>query len=173
MPDPISELDRLLRAEFKRFVADIRKTKWHGKERDCVHRFAMGYLVEACGPHHFLKHPTQIGIEMAVAKPPRVGARPTAPKDLVIWQEKWPKIWSQRWEALLTPLAVIEWKVSRGRLGGKGASHDEKWLRNFTKSKPESVGYSVNLRFGIPTRHCGIQVSRFFQGAHDKEWLLA
>ena len=84
MPNHVRQFDRLLRQQLDRFIADIRRVEWQGKERDCVNRFAMGYLVLACGRGHFLRHPTQIGIDVAVAKPGDCGKRPTAPKDLVI-----------------------------------------------------------------------------------------
>ncbi len=171
MSGEIVELDALLRRAFLRCAEDIRKDQWYGKERDCVQRFAMGYLVDACGTHHFLQHPTQIGIEMPVAKPPDVGKRRSAPKDLVIWHNKWPKVWDAQWNPAMTPIAVIEWKVSRGKKGGKKKDHDEKWLRSFTTSKPSSVGYSVMLRFDDARDLCSLHVSRFFGGKHDQDGL--
>lgn len=173
MEQHIPHLDRLLRTAFQRFVTGIRRTEWHGKEHDCVQRFAMGYLVNACGEHHFLQHASQIGIEMAIAKPPTVGIKKTVPKDLVIWSEPWPKVWDSNWNACLTPLAVIEWKVSRGKLGGDGVAHDRKWLKDFAKANPESVGYSVTMQFGKARDHCNLQVSRFFRTTRKRDWLTA
>lgn len=111
MPNHVLQLDRLLRTPLAALVADATDEQWQGKERDCVNRFAMGYLVGACGRHHFLQHPTQIGIEMAVAQPSRVGVRPTAPKDLVIWRWPWSTCWDDEENAAHAPLAVIEWRV--------------------------------------------------------------
>ena len=173
MSSEIHELDALLKQAFLQFAEDIRKNRWHGKERDCVQRFAMGYLVDACGTHHFLQHATQIGIEMPVAKPPKVGKRRSAPKDLVIWHENWPKVWDSQWNPSLTPLAVIEWKVSRGKKGGKKKDHDEKWLSSFTSSKRSSIGYSVMLRFDDARDLHTLGVSRFYRGKPDHEWFLA
>jgi hypothetical protein len=76
MPNHVLQLDRLLAESLGQFVKEIKRNNWQGKERDCVNRFAMGYLVPACSDHHFLKHPTQIGIEMAVGKPRRIGTKP-------------------------------------------------------------------------------------------------
>ncbi len=173
MPGEIVELDTLLRRAFIGFAEDIRKDRWYGKERDCIQRFAMGYLVDACGTHHFLQHPTQVGIEMPVAKPSEVGKRRSAPKDLVVWHEKWPKVWDSQWNPSLTPLAVIEWKVSRGKKGGENKDHDAKWLGSFTSDKQSSVGYSVMLRFNDARDLCSLDVCRYFLGKPDHEWFSA
>lgn len=170
MPNHVLQLDRLLRTSLAAFIADANAEHWQGKERDCVNRFAMGYLVCACGRHHFLQHPTQIGIEMAVAQPSRVGARPTAPKDLVIWRRPWSTCWDDNENAALAPLAVIEWKVSRGRKGGRDTTHDAAWLRAFTRANPKSVGYSVALQFRTGDAHCRIGVTRFFRDVHNEYW---
>jgi hypothetical protein len=60
----VLQLDRLLRASLTAFVADATAAQWQGKERDCVTRFAIGCLFGACGKHHLLEHPTQIGIDL-------------------------------------------------------------------------------------------------------------
>lgn len=79
----------------------------------------MGFLVSACGTHHFLQRATYIGIEMAVFPPLRVSVRTMAPKVLVIWRRPWFTCWDDKENASLNPLAVIEWKVSRGQKGGR------------------------------------------------------
>ncbi len=170
MPNHVLQLDRLLQTSLADFVTDATSEQWQGKERDCVNRFAMGYLVDACGRHHFLKHATQIGIEMSVAQPSRVGVRPTAPKDLVIWRRPWSTCWDNDENAALAPLAVIEWKVSRGRKGGRDTTHDATWLQAFTKANPKSVGYSVAVRFRAGDEHCTIRATRFFRDNHNDRW---
>jgi len=169
----VLQLDRLLRTSLTAFVADATAEQWQGKERDCVNRFAMGYRVAACGKHHFLAHPPRIGVEMAVAQPSRVGVRPTAPKDLVIWRRPWSTCWDDDENAALAPLAVIEWKVSRGRKGGRDTTYDEAWLRAFTRANPKSVGYSVAVRFRGGDQHCRTRVARFFRNASDERWFVA
>ena len=173
MPNHILQLDQLLRDALPQFIAKIEQDDWQGKERDCVNRFAMGYLVPACGKHPFLQHPTQIGVEMSVRQPSRVGARPTAPKDLVIWRERWPRLWDDEEKAVLAPLAVLEWKVSRGAKGGRDTTHDTKWLRGFAKSNPKSVGYSIAVRFREAGQHCHLSVCRFVRDKHTLNWFEA
>lgn len=173
MPNPVLQLDRLLTTALSQFVADIRtKKKWRGKERDCVNRFAMGYLVEACFTRQvsFLKHPTQISIEMPIGKPHGVGLKKSLPKDLVIWRTPWATCWDEDWNPSVAPLGVIEWKVSRGSKGGKKASHEKAWLRAFAKSNRDSVGYAVNLRFDGAYAGCQITTARFFRDDHDPAW---
>ena len=74
---------------------------------------------------------------------------------------------------MLAPLAVIEWKVCRGKKGGRDTSHDTEWLRAFAKANTRSVGYSVTLRFREADEHCGIRVTRFFRNEHDTWWFSA
>lgn len=59
MPNHVLQLDHLLRTALAAFIADATAEQWQGKERDCVTRFPMGYLVAEFGNHHFRQHPTQ------------------------------------------------------------------------------------------------------------------
>ncbi len=174
MQNPIFQLDRLLADALARFNSDIRRDQWQGKERDCVNRFAMGYLVEACIKKEcrFLKHPTQISIEMPVGKPRGLGVKKSLSKDLVIWREPWATCWDTDWNPSFPPLAVIEWKVTRGSKGGQKADHEKAWLRAFARSYPESVGYAVRLRFDGVNPGCRITVARFFRSEHEPEWFV-
>jgi hypothetical protein len=174
MPNHIFQLDRLLSATFPRFVDDIVREEWQGKERDCVNRFAMGYLVDACYTKRvpFLKHPTQISIEMPIGKPDTVGIKKSLSKDLVIWRKPWASCWDKDWSPSLAPLAVIEWKVSRGSKGGKKAEHEKAWLRDFATSNHRSVGYAVSLRFDGLNPGCQITVARFFRSEHEPKWFV-
>ncbi len=60
MPNHVLQVDRRVRSSLNAFVADATAQQWQGTERGCVSRVAMDYLVGACGPHHCLKHPSQI-----------------------------------------------------------------------------------------------------------------
>jgi hypothetical protein len=173
MPNHVLQLDRLLAESLGQFVREIKRNNWQGKERDCVNRFAMGYLVPACSDQHFLKHPTQIGIEMAVGKPRRIGTNRSLPKDLVIWRKPWTTCWDENWRPSQAPLAVIEWKTSRGSKGGTKAAHDEAWLRAFSRTNEKSVGYSVSVAFPGPGIPCRVVAARFVRGDHDAEWFTA
>ena len=173
MPNHIFQLDRLLKNALTDFVRKIRRDRWQGKERDCVNRFAMGHLVAACGDHHFLKHPTQIGVEMPVGKPRRIGVKKSLPKDLVIWRKPWTTCWDKDWEPSMAPLAVIEWKTTRGTKGGQKAAHDKAWLLAFTRSNRRSIGYAVSVSFPEADVPCRIAVARFFRADHDAELFSA
>lgn len=173
MPNHIFQLDRLLTKALAEFVTKIRNDCWQGKERDCVNRFAMGHLVPACSDRHFLKHATQIGIEMPVGKPHRVGVNKSLPKDLVMWREPWTTCWDKDWKPSMAPLAVIEWKASRGKKGGQKAAHDQAWLRAFARSNSRSVGYAVHVSFPEDGSPCRVAVARFFRSDHDTDWFTA
>lgn len=133
----------------------------------------MGHLVAACGGHHFLKHPTQISIEMPVGKPGKVGIKKSLPKDVVIWREPWTTCWDKDWNPSTPPIAVIEWKVTHGAKGGQKAAHDRAWLRAFARTNSKSVGYAVSVSFPEADMPCRITVGRFFRDDHDPEWLVA
>jgi hypothetical protein len=173
VPNHIFQLDRLLADTLPQFIADIHKVKWRGKERDCVNLFAMGYLIDACikKNYPFLTHPTQIGIEMPVGKPRRLGTRKSLSKDLVIWRDPWTNCWGPGWNPTRSPLAVIEWKVTRGSKGGKNAGHEKTWLSAFARSNPKSVGYAVSLRSDGVNPEYQITVARFFRREYAPEWL--
>jgi hypothetical protein len=172
MPNHIFQLDHLLTTAFPQFIADINEDGWQGKERDCVNRFAMGYLIDACIKQkcRFLKHPTQITIEMPIGKPRGVGIKKSLSKDLVIWREPWTTCWDKDWRPTFKPLAVIEWKVRRGSKGGKKGNHEKAWLQAFARSNPKSVGYAVSVKFADVNPGCRITVGRFFRSDHDPEW---
>jgi hypothetical protein len=176
-----ADLDEILQGAFTAFHAGFAGESWRGKERDCVNRFVMGYLVAACSPGRLLEHPTQIGIEVAVKQPPGVGEKKTAHKDVVIWPKPFMSCWNQNgdWNAVHTPLAVIEWKIhrlgARRRSPERDLQGDRNWVRAFSRENPESLGYSVFLDFtragkssGNP---CELAVSRCHAGKWQDAWL--
>jgi hypothetical protein len=68
--------------------------KWHGREREMVSLYSIGYLIPQCREKGF--DPTQVGIEVAV---PQLKAaegekkRDNVCKDIVIWGEAKSTIW--------------------------------------------------------------------------------
>ena len=108
-PGRHTSLDDMLKAAFNDFFSTLSQpgAGWFAKERDCVNRFAMAHLVPSCCPGAAIYHPAQIGIEIGVRQPERVGSRPTAPKDLVIWERPCSTSWSSTMEPTLVPLAVL------------------------------------------------------------------
>jgi hypothetical protein len=112
-------------------------------------------------------------MEMAVGKPRRIGTNRSLPKDLVIWRKPWATCWDENWRPSQAPLAVIEWKTSRGSKGGTKAAHDEAWLRAFSRTNEKSVGYSVSVAFPGAGNPCRVVAARFVRGDHDAEWFTA
>jgi len=141
----LAELETAIRQALTAFAADLGSCGWHGKENDCVNRFAHGFLLPPCGESSWLRHPTQIGIEVGVPQPPGVATKASARKDLVIWPEPWMSCWDAQWAPVNQPAAIMEWKVVRGPAAGRGRAHDHRWLAAFAKWQPDFVGFSVLL----------------------------
>lgn len=165
----IRQLDRLIRETLTAFSEDLDGCSWWGKEHDFVNRYAHGFLMARCSPRSFLKHPTQIGIEVGVAQP-KGFLRPAARKDLVIWPKPWMSCWSQSWQAENHPIAVLEWKVKAKPRELRCDRHDENWLTAFSKLQPEFVGYAVTLSRTRPAAQ-KMCVTRFQRGSVDRNWL--
>jgi len=164
----VSQIDSLIRRALKDFVNDLGDCKWFGKEHDYVNRFAHGYLVPRCSPRSsFLRHPTQIGIEVAVRQ--NLFTAPAARKDLVLWPQPWMSCWNRHRRPVHWPTAVMEWKIVLTKRPLRINTHDQKWLGDFAQS-PYRVGFSVTLnRSESPTER--ILVSRFHRGRVIDEWL--
>lgn len=62
----MSELDAVIRESLIEFAGFVAQTGWWGREREAVSLFAFGHLVPRCRGTSPLKHPTQIGIDVAV-----------------------------------------------------------------------------------------------------------
>jgi hypothetical protein len=171
---PGSSLDETLRTAFADFHARLTSpgTQWFAKERDCVNRFAMAHLVPACSPGSVLHDPAQIGIEMAVKQPSGVGARPTAHKDLVIWDEPCVACWSPEMLPDRSPLAVLEWKAQRPTAATQNTEKDREWLTAFSRDNPGSVDYSVFLEWAEGGLLRRMEVSRCSEGRWDDRWFV-
>jgi hypothetical protein len=166
----ISQIDAVIRGALLAFVDGLHACDWRGKENDFVNRFAHGFLVQRCSEDSFLHHPTQIGIEVPVPQPPKVGIRPSARKDIVIWPKAWMSCWDASWRPLNKPLAILEWKVVRGRGSGRGDRRDHRWLTAFSGWEPRFVGFSVILsRLPAPRSH--LTVRRYQGGKPVMDWL--
>ena len=167
----IRQMDRLVRETLNEFSDHLDKQQFSGKEHDLVNRYAHGFLMARCSPRSFLKHPTQIGIEVGVAQPKGSGfLRPAARKDLVIWPKPWMSCWNASWEAENHPIAVLEWKVRVKATELRCDRHDENWLTAFSKWQPDFVGYAVTLSRTRPAAQ-KMSVSRFHRGGVDRNWL--
>ena len=145
-------IDRFINEALESFSHWLKSNQWRGKEHDCVNLFAHKFLFEKIGPRAAIQCPTQIGIECALRQPRKFKNR-AARKDLVIWEHPLQNTWSENWEPINTPKAVMEWKVFRARFPESiFDSHDEEWITLYTEEHRDRFGYvvSVDLTSGQP-----------------------
>ena len=165
-------LDKLLREALTEFTKDVFATGWHGREREAISMFVLGYLINQVQPESLLQDPTQIGIEVAVPSHKKLNPKGRVNKDLVIWPVGGMTLWDAKWKETNTPLAVLEWKVYRNihRTAGL-ASVDLEWLIRWTKAFPKVIGYAVALDLVQPQRQFRLRVARVEKGIVQREWL--
>jgi hypothetical protein len=166
-------LDEFLREAFDEFYESLSQPGggWFAKERDCVNRFVMGHLVPFCSPASPLKHPSQIGMEVAVKMPDGMGSRLTSPKDVVIWGSPHGTCWSAEMKPTHAPMAVLEWKCQRETGSKQDTAEDQVWLEAFCRENPDSHGYSVFLDWSGDGVLRGLTVARCSGGTWDDGWL--
>lgn len=171
MEREIRQLDRLVRETLIAFSDHLDERQFCGKEHDLVNLYAHGFLMTRCSQKSFLKHPTQIGIEVGVAQPKGKGfLRPAARKDLVIWPKPWMSCWDDKYRPTNHPMAVLEWKVKLKAKELRCDRHDEAWLNAFAKSHADFVGYSVTLNRTRPAAQ-NMCVTRFHRQDVNHNWL--
>ena len=150
-PKAAGSLEDVLREAFDDFYVSLSRENacWFAKERDCVNRFVMGHLVQACSPGSPLECPTQIGTEIAVKTPcdyrPEETKRPSSQKDLVIWDSAFGTCWTPQMKPERPPVAVLEWKSQHPAGTKQDTAEDCEWLEAFCRENPGSQGYSVLL----------------------------
>lgn len=171
---PSNSLDDLLAAAFADYYSTLSKldSGWFAKEHDCVNRFAMAHLVPACAPGCVLHDPAQIGIEVALKQPRRVGRKRAVNRDLVIWEHASGTCWNPRMRPVLAPLAVLEWKSKHPRQRKQNTDKDRAWLRRFTRDNQNSVGYSVFLEWAKTGVLRRLEVSRCSRGVWQDLWFI-
>jgi hypothetical protein len=159
---PVNSRLSMARKRIDRFIEEallaftewyIDADDWYGKERDCVNRFAHGFLGKDVGSNAAIKNVEQIRIECAVPQPRVAGkkrySRIAACKDIVIWRDALSTAWSRDWMPVNFPWVVMEWKTFRkGTPRGEYDAHDIEWLELFTAEKPVSYGYLVQVYAG-------------------------
>lgn len=177
-PKAAGSLEDVLRKAFDDFYETLsgENASWYAKERDCVNRFVMGHLVQACSPGSPLEHPTQIGTEIAVRKPrafrPRESKKRSTLKDLVIWDSHFGTCWTSDMKPRHAPLAVIEWKSRHPKGKKQNTTDDCAWLQAFCSENPGSQGYSVLLHWTPSGRLREMTVWQCSAGGSwDKCWL--
>ena len=169
----LGALDAVVRNALTEYVRDAFSAEWrdwYGKEHDHVNRFALGYLLKHCNPAGPLRHPTQLGLGVALCQPTDVGENSAARKDLVIWPEPGMTCWSSSGAPSHHPLALLEWKVRRPGRGFQGRNHDRAWLSAYARWQPKTfVGYAVAL--DLQKRKWQLWVERFEGAEVQAPWL--
>lgn len=107
-----ASLDRVLRGFLHRFTDEIFKRGWRGREREAISLYAFGYL--ARNRSGLLRHPGQIGIEVAIPQLPGRSRKRQVCKDLVIWPRPMMTCWDKAGAPVVHPLAVVQWKTCPG-----------------------------------------------------------
>jgi hypothetical protein len=176
-PKAAGSLEDVLREAFNDFYESLSHSSasWFAKERDCVNRFVMGHLMQACSPGSPLECPTQIGTEIAVRTPRglRQGKRTkrSSQKDLVIWDSRFGTCWTPDMKPRHAPLAVIEWKSRHPKGKKQNTADDCEWLQAFCEENQGSQGYSVLLGWTPSGRLREITVRQCSAGGTwDESW---
>ena len=142
---PRRRIDRFLNEALESFSHWLKTAVWWGKEHDYVNLFAHKFLFERIEPGAAIEEFTQVCIECALSQPEKF-KRKSVVKDLVIWQRPMQTTWSETWEPIHSPKAVMEWKVFRNRLPkAVFNSHDEDWISSYTEEQPRTFGYLVSV----------------------------
>lgn len=136
-------IDRFIEDALIAFADWYVASDWRGKEHDCVNLFAHRFLARGIQDGAAIHDLAQIRIEGGVAQPSGF-SKPSARKDLVIWQDPLATAWDEGWRPVNLPRAVMEWKSTRkGRPFSDFHDHDATWLKAFTKENPDALGYLV------------------------------
>jgi hypothetical protein len=160
-------MDQLVTQSLRRFLEHVRKTRWTGRENEAVSLYVFGFLVGSTLAGVALD-PTQIGIEVAVARAPKKGKNAQVRKDLVIWPTAGMNRWHPGGSPRNKPLAILEWKVRRHRAAQpRGAGHDLKWLKAYSSktARPDFVGYCVWL--DLASSPAAVSVIRVAKGKSE------
>lgn len=126
----------------------LKSRPWRGKEHDCVNLFAHKFLFEKIAPNAPVHTASQIRIECGLKQPTNGNYnKPAARKDLIIWEDPEQTCWSEVWEPVNIPKAVMEWKVKFRPKPKKEIfnSHDDQWIKLFTEEHPDCIGYVVTV----------------------------
>jgi hypothetical protein len=157
-------MDQLIVKSLRAFIRCVQETNWHGRENEAVNLFALGFLLKGVLAGAKL-HPTQIGIEVAVADAAKKGKNAQVRKDLVIWPEEGMNRWYPGGSPQNKPMVIMEWKVQRpGVRKPRGAEHDLAWLKSYSvkSARPGFIGYCVYL--DLATQPAGVMVTRVAKG---------
>ncbi len=155
-PESCRTLQTVIIEALQEFVADAAGDGWVGREREAVNRFVFRHLLPKVGHAGSpLQDVGQIGIEVSIPNGVATNGKRKAAiaKDLVIWPEPYGTAWESggtSWTPTHFPLAVIEWKVWRGRalMHMKQDVAEAKWIRAWMERTQETpLVMTVSLSF--------------------------
>ncbi len=175
-PNPaINDLDAVIRSSLSSLVSGFSADNWTGRrEREVVSLFCFGHLLRECRPESFLHDATQISIEVAVpqltgqiGRTGKSTSKDQVCKDVVIWPGPRMTCWNSDGKPTVRPISVIEWKHNEGVIPG----YDVDWLREFSATAEDFVGYAVSTNHGGP-HNFRLSCTRIHRGEVQFEWLL-
>ena len=150
-------IDRYVHEALQDFAKWYVESDWLGKERDCVNLFALDFLYKAHSEDSAVRDLRQIRIECPVPQPldRKKYRKPSAAKDLVIWNGPLDTTWNEDWKPVNVPKAVIEWKTKRvGNAHDAFDAHDETWMKDFTSDFRTAFGFLVSTHASKTHRSC-------------------
>lgn len=168
---PVNEIESVISVSHKEFSNYVREHSWHGREREAVSLYALGFLQNQVGKADWLTDPMQISVEGAVRQRPGNRQKKHVNKDLLLWKKPAMTCWDSTWEAVHVPLAVLEWKVHR-RSSSKQVSfsdHDLDWLSWYTSSNAGRIGFAISLT--ILEAGSTLRAAKIMGGDIDENWL--
>jgi hypothetical protein len=167
----ISEIDKIIRESLTAFVEDVFKRKWRGREYEAVSLYAFGFLQPLFRPNTALTDPTQIALEGTVPGVMGLNPKGRVCKDLVLWPKPMMTCWDEKWKISNMPISIMEWKVFRlANRKAKMSAYDITWLKKFSESKPNFVGYAISL--DLLNRDFRLCTTRTYDGSATHEWLI-
>lgn len=132
--------------------------------------FAHRMLLPECRPDGLVFDPAQIAIEVSVPQPPGY-AKPTVPRDLVIWAEPGATCWNEVWEPIRHPMSIIEWKVHRPGFRNCEGPKEDAWLRAYCHWQPKVLAYAIQVD-GADDRNVRIRCTKYLADEVTQDWII-
>lgn len=157
-------LDIIIRHILQEFGHYVTSEGWRGRER-AVSLYVLGFLISKCNSDGTLKHPDQVGMDVALIQQPGLGRKKLVCKDLVIWPGPAGYCWDKDGKPTRNPLAILEWKTRTE----KCSTYHETWLKAFSPQLSDFIGYAVSLN---PSgERTSITITRVAKGLATPGWL--
>lgn len=136
-----TETDDISLESLIKFVKYI-SNGWYGREHEAISLYIFAHLLPLIKKGTVLYDASQIGIEFTVPQT-STSHKKQVRKDLVIWRNPGENCWNYRKRPTRPPLAILEWKVFRGKPLIGNHPGDVAWLKGFTKIYRGIIGYTI------------------------------